>query len=299
MFVLQHSPLTDCHAKFPLLNPRSNCDTSNAQSEWEYEDLRAKIVQKIADLQKGGKIQYVSVHFRDMDHGFRFGVQEFDQFFPASLLKVPLMISILHVADKDPALLDKQLSFTGSLEMTPNIENGSETIEAGKYYTVRELLRRMIAYSDNSSANLLVQLLARVNGQTVSNSFLDLGVLPVMAGTTDTISIQSYAYLFAVLYASGYLSRDNSQYALNLLTQSTYNDGLVAGVPQGTTVAHKFGFRDIRPGLSQLHDCGIVYHPKTSYVICVMTSGSDIKTEAAGIADVSKIVYDEITSLKF
>ena len=80
---------------------------------------------------------------------------------------------------------------------------------------------------------------------------------------------------------------------LGLLSQSTFQQGLVAGLPAGIVVAHKFGERGYNnPTIpDQLHDCGIVY-TKKPYVICVMTQGTGYDAMAGIIAHISKMVYD-------
>jgi hypothetical protein len=74
-----------------------------------------------------------------------------------------------------------------------------------------------------------------------------------------------------------------------------FDQGIVAGVPKGVTIAHKFGEREVvgEPE-KQLHDCGIVYYPKHPYLICIMTRGSDFEKLAQGIRELSELVYKEI-----
>lgn len=67
----------------------------------------------------------------------------------------------------------------------------------------------------------------------------------------------------------------------------------MAGVPPGTTVAHKFGIYSI-PGTTktaQLHDCGIIYRPGRPYFLCVMTEGQDADTLAGAIRQISRAVF--------
>lgn len=73
----------------------------------------------------------------------------------------------------------------------------------------------------------------------------------------------------------------------------------MAGVPQNIRIAHKFGYRILSDKESQLHDCGIVYHPATSYVLCVMTSGRDLGAEESSIAEISRLVFDRVSALHF
>jgi hypothetical protein len=90
--------------------------------------------------------------------------------------------------------------------------------------------------------------------------------------------------------------------ALELLTKTDFDKGLVAGVPSGTLVAHKFGEKTINTvGISgqinntihELHDCGIIYIPNDPYFLCVMTKGNDFETLASVIKDISGIVWKQ------
>lgn len=291
-------PILDSHAScaaYDLLNPHLPCEGTFKSGEWDYEPMRDAIVSKTAALKKEGKVAQVSVFFRDLNNGPRFGVGEYKGFQPASLMKLPVMIAFLHEADGDPSLLDRMLSFSGSLNTNQNTEEPGETIQPDTPYTIRELIRKMIIYSDNYSYLVLTKAMNDPDPLLAYYTFRDLGVLDMMmAPKADYVSIQSYGGLFAVLYNTGYLSKEMSQFALKTLSEATYDGALVAGVPNGTVVAHKFGHR-ILPNEEQLHDCGIVYHPAADYVLCVMTSGADEKTARQVIADLSKTVYDGVS----
>ena len=287
--------LTSCSENYDLVNPDSLCSSSvHDRSEWDYEPLRTALMNNINALQSTGMVTHMSVYFRDLRNGPRFGIQENESFFAASLMKMPLMIALLHAADRHTGLLDKQLASSGSFAVVSNTDQPEETIRQNTLYSIRELLRRMIVYSDNNSMALLF---AEFNSNPLpaeSNSFLDLGIVNMTTGTVGRLSMQSYANLFTVLYNTSYLSDALSQYALELLSQSTYTAGLRAGVPPDVRVAHKFGLRTVSSRDSQLHDCGIVYHPVTPYVLCMMTSGTNVAMEANAIAGISRIVYDAV-----
>ncbi len=288
-----------CSESFDLLNPRLQCKRGLEQGEWDYEPLRDTLQIKKNELKNAGKVTHLSVYFRDLDHGPRFGIGEYDKFHPASLRKVPVLIAYLHMADLDPTILDKTLSFSGSLKTDPNVTRAEETIEANTLYTVRELLTKMIVYSDNYSYTVLTDALNTSPPVIPYYTFRDLDVLRMMMDPKgDFISIQSYANLFGTLYNTGYLSKDMSQYALDLLSKATFEEGLTAGIPENIRTAHKFGQRMIGSE-SELHDCGIVYHPKTAYILCVMTSGKSFSVQQSAIAEVSRITYDTVSSLSF
>jgi beta-lactamase class A len=100
-------------------------------------------------------------------------------------------------------------------------------------------------------------------------------------------------FFIRVLYNASYLSREMSEKALDYLLASDYKDGLVAGLPPGTQVAHKFGEYE-REDMNQLHDCGIVYYPRHPYILSVMTRGSDKQMMADTIAEISRLIYEEV-----
>jgi hypothetical protein len=117
----------------------------------------------------------------------------------------------------------------------------------------------------------------------------------------DYITPQQVATLFKVLYNGTYLSHDFSEQALRLMSESSFTQGLVAGVPSSTVVSHKFGIVGITSGgvetEHELHDCGIIYAPNNPYLLCVMTRGaSGLSNIENTIADISKTVYQRVTS---
>jgi beta-lactamase class A len=72
-----------------------------------------------------------------------------------------------------------------------------------------------------------------------------------------------------------------------MLTQSPYDERLVAGVPAGSIVAHKVGDLD---GVE--HDVGIIYAPRSSYIVALLSA--DLPAPGDGtrtIADASRLIY--------
>ena len=77
---------------------------------------------------------------------------------------------------------------------------------------------------------------------------------------------------------------------LVILGRQEFNEGIPAGVPSGTRVAHKTGWI----GEVVYHDAGVVYPPHGgSYVLVVLTGG--IKEDSVAhnlVADVSRMVWE-------
>ena len=289
-----------CRTHYDLLNPEAACiDRREGVSEWEYEPLRLRLIQAIEIYTTSGTVPRIALYFRDLHHGSRFAIRANEKFEPVSLLKLPIMMVILHEADRHLAFLDERLTYekedsyrfiTGSLE---------NTLQLHSSYTIRELLEKMIQYSDNSSAKLLLQKIDDLGLLENSNTFADFGTMKLLtSGELDNTHLILLVNIFVALYNANYLSKDLSQLALNILTHTNFETGIVGGVPADIRVAHKYG---IRVGSTlqenELHDCGTVYHPSTPYVLCILTAGADPATASAAIRDISKIIYENVDTL--
>jgi len=114
------------------------------------------------------------------------------------------------------------------------------------------------------------------------------------------MSPEIYSRLFRALYNATYLPDIESEQAFELLSQTDFNGGLVQGISASMTVAHKFGeHTEVENGKTidrELHDCGIVYYPNQPYFLCVMTRGQDFPTLEKIIGNISKSVFDYMSS---
>ncbi|MEI6806988.1 MAG: serine hydrolase, partial [Myxococcaceae bacterium] len=135
------------------------------------------------------------------------------------------------------------------------------------------------------------------------NDVLDnMDVNNVPKEENNTISVTGYSGFFRILYNATYLNRKMSEKALELLAQEDFPQGFAAGVPKGTVIASKFGEfergergeRGERSDGKQLHEFGIIYHPKGAYILGVMTQGNDYVRQAEVIKDVAALFYSEM-----
>ena len=205
------------------------------------------------------------------------------------------MIACLKQAEEQPGFLSKRVLFEDETDYNQEQTiKPSQAIRRGRSYTVDELLRFSIAYSDNN-ANVL--LFRTVNKKILMRTYRSFGVTPPLkTNGDDYMPVKQYASFFRVLFNASYLSGEMSQRALNYLLQSDYRQGIVAGVPASVRVAHKFGERvsGQRQEVKQLHDCGIVYYPQSPYLLCIMSRGPEFSTLDDIMKDVSGLVFEEI-----
>lgn len=281
--------------RYKYINPLIECDNYQPENNVSVANLKSEISNYINEIKANHSVEHVSVYYRDLNNGGWIGINEDENYSPASLLKVPIMVCALKKADRDPEFLKKKIKFSEySDDTTPNIVD-TALIKLGNTYTVEELILKMIANSDNEAKNLILK---EVGDDAFTKTFVDAGIAPPnFEYSTDILSTKSYSAFFRVLYNATYLSREMSEKGLFFLSKASFKNGLVAGVPQGLTVAHKFGERAFADtDIKQLHDCGIVYFNQTPYLLCVMTKGKNFKTLETVIARISSLVYNKVSS---
>lgn len=298
---ISENDLPERQGGFTFINPLLSCDLSENKQFTEYEPIESKFNDYINQNISNGNAQDISVYFRGLNSGKWSGVNENDQYSPASLSKVPLMIAWLKEAESSPNILSHQIIYHQTID-----GNAIETykpkkfIEDGKTYSVNELLQYMILYSDNNAAQLLR---SNVDENSLAEVYSDLGIPVYTSDSQDVLTPKMYSYIFRVLYNATYISRSLSQYALEMLSAVDFSQGIKAGVPANISSAQKFGERtvinkDPVTGVSalayrELHDCGIVYYPHNPYLLCVMTKGNDFTKLSKVISDISALVYKE------
>ncbi|MSU75355.1 MAG: serine hydrolase [Candidatus Magasanikbacteria bacterium] len=279
--------------KFKFINPLLTCDLTYKKDLEQFMPLKEKIVKVINEHVKVGDLATASIYFDTRD-GKWLGINTNEQYFPASLMKVPLLVAYLKSAETHPDLLAKKLWYDGKFNLN-SIEyfKATSTLAGGHYYSMDELLRRMIVNSGNNSTILLYN---NIELGVLEGIYNDLGInLPASEDLTlaDYMTVKSYSSFFRILYNASYLSRAMSEKALSILSQSQFFYGIRAGVPEGTVVSDKFGERsnssDPLDPVSdkQLHDCGIIYYPGHPYLLCVMTKGNNFDKLASVIKDIS------------
>jgi beta-lactamase class A len=275
---------------YNFINPLLECDIFEADMTDNH--LLKKTRADIENSIKESGFTDSAVYFRDLNNGPWLGINEKENFTPASLMKVPLMIAVLKNQEVEPGFLKKKVAYHSPVTLSQNIGEKMNFVD-GKEYTIEQYMEYAITYSSNEAAEYLVE---NVNGEILKKVFYDFGVPdPVLGQEENYMSVQSYAAFFRILYNASYLEKADSEKALSILSKSKFLDGLVAGLPKGVSVAHKFGERKYIDGakeIKQLHDCGIVYSSKGNYLLCVMTRGNDFDKQKELIKNISKAVYE-------
>jgi len=256
-----------------------------------YAQLKTKIERLITEKKNAGLLSNAAVYLRDFKKGNWMSFQGKVPFHPGSLIKVPILISYLKFEEYQPGILNAPVTFTGA-EYIPSQSYNSKQIEVGKTYTIRELLDYMIKYSDNNATFLLKK---NLNVAQFKKTYDNVGLpVPNIMDVNYSLSAEDYSVFLKVLYNAGYLSIENSEYAIKLLTGCDFKEGFLKGLPAGTPVAHKFGEWGDGGMNHELHESGIIYLDGDAYILTVMTSGKNLPELLKTLQEVSKLFYDEL-----
>jgi len=283
---------------YTFINPLIECEPSQINN-LIYGGMENSIEEAIAKMQRDdNRLKSLAVYFRDLNNGPWFGYNEHENFSPASLMKVPVMIAYYKKAATDSSYLTKKVIFNldgiDTISAMQNIRSG-EHLDKGAEYTLDEIIDHMIRYSDNEAAEFLIK---NLDIDYLYKIYLDFGIsVPYESKVSDFISVKEYSSFFRVLYNASYLGKEMSEKALKLLSTVEFNEGIVAGVPSGVAVSHKFGER-VNGNYTQLHDCGIVYYPDHPYLLCIMARGTDFDILKKSIKKLSETIYYEVQNKK-
>ncbi len=278
---------------YKFISPLLECENfENAASITGLNPLQIKLNEMVAGLKSEGKIHDAAIYFRDLNNGPWIGINEHTPYSPASLLKLPVLMAYFKKAESEKSLLGQKIKYEKRVAILPQVFLPKETLEVGKEYSILELIERMIIYSDNEA---LVLLQENIDQSFIDKVTVDLGVETAAEATPeDYMSVKGYAGIFRILYNASYLEKNYSEKALEILSRTDYKGGIVAGLPKSIVVSHKFGERELPNGIRQLHDCGIVYYPKSPYLLCIMTRGTNFSQLEQVTAEISTKIYESI-----
>lgn len=158
--------------------------------------------------------------------------------------------------------------------------------------TVQQALDKMILQSDNDSAEALGFL---VGWDTINQLAADVGATHTDINNYDSSgnatlgdkhsTAGDLALMLTKLQQGKLLNATHTKMLLNLMENQVWRERVPAGVPSGVTVADKPGWLpDVQ------NDAAIVYGPKSTYILVVMTTSDTTQP----LADLSQSVYTEL-----
>ena len=247
----------------------------------------------------------VGVAFRTIDGSAEWFSRADDSFHAASTMKVPVMIELFRQAKEgklrltDPLVIHNEFHsiVDGSpYKLDPADDSEAELYKAdGKTRTLEELCELMITVSSNLATNLLIEKLGVENIRaTVTATGADgmrvlRGVEDSKAyekGLNNTTTARALEILLAAIADGKAVDSESSRSMIAILEKQRFNEGIPAGLPAGTRVAHKTG------EITKIHhDAAIVFAPKPFVLVVLVRGLAEQKESAALMADIAKLLY--------
>lgn len=203
-------------AKGELTNPAINYEYGQSIMDNQEVNLEKPLQEFIQQKQYNNQANHVSIYYRNLNNGNRFGINEKEMFSPASLMKLPLLLVYLKKIETDPNVRNQKIVYVKDpieSEYTQNIKPKEALID-NQTYTIKELLEYMIKYSDNKASLLLEK---NIQLEDYKRSFTDNNMLfpDLIDGRFDNnLKVMDYARFFRVLFNASYINKELSNYAL-------------------------------------------------------------------------------------
>lgn len=266
-------------------------------------ELEANIRQRIE-----GQPGVYSVAFEDLSSGQRLLLNAEDRTHAASLMKVPVMMTVFHLAERGELDLDRPVTvkntFASLIDGSPfQVEfdpNGPLAAKAGATVSLRELVRLMITRSDNVATDLVMELagaervMELLGRLGIENVFVRRGVedsKAYAAGLNNECSARGMLEVLIACRSAAFFRPQSRREMMAILHAQEVSSMIGRGIPadSGAAVAHKTG------SISWVeHDAGIVeLGGGRAYGLVILTHdfGEARQKAAETGAAISELVY--------
>jgi beta-lactamase class A len=250
----------------------------------------------------------VGVAFRTLDGKTEWFYHADDSFHAASTMKVPVMIELYRQVQAGKLKLSDPLTIRNEFhsivdaspyKLDPSDDSETELYKAeGQTRTLTELCELMITVSSNLATNLIIEKLGVENIRAIVHS-LNADGMHVLRGVEDTKAFEkglnntttarALQILLASIADNTAAGPEASQQMLAILERQKFNEGIPAGLPPGTKVAHKTG------EITKIHhDAAIVFAPRPFVLVILVRGLPNIKDSSALMADISSLLFQSV-----
>jgi len=247
----------------------------------------------------------VGVAFRTLDGKAEWFFGADEPFHAASTMKIPVLIELFHQVREGKLKLDDPLIVKNEFHsladgsiyaLDPADDSETDLYKAaGQTRTLRQLCELMITVSSNLATNLLIEKLGVENIRATVHS-LNADGMNVLRGVEDgkafakglnnTTTARGLQRLLEAIARGEAVDKESSGEMIEILERQKFNEGIPAGLPAGTRVAHKTG------EITKIHhDAAIVFAPRPFVLVILVRGLADTKDSAALMADITRQLY--------
>jgi beta-lactamase class A len=213
----------------------------------------------------------VALEIKDLATGYATAINGTANMPAASTIKIPVMVEVFHQMAIGRFDLNKVLH----VQRRDRDWGWGDLADArtGTARTVSQLLRLMIADSDNTATNMLIRLVgrARINATMRGLGLPNTRLGDYIRSEGDIRSLRTspndMVTLLEAIARAQLVDEWSSREMLSILTGQHHNGLIPEPLPKSVPIAHKTGTLH-----DTLNDVGIVYLADEPYVIAVMTT---------------------------
>ena len=273
----------------------------------------ADLEARIAPLAKEHKGK-VAVAVKHLKTGEEFYLAADEVMPTASLIKLPIMVETYWQVDEGTLKLDKTLTLTKA-DKVPGSGILTQHFSDGATFPLKDAVRLMIAFSDNTATNLVLDQIGipSTNTRMEKLGFKNTKVhAKVFKGSTTSIdpertkkyglgstTAREMVQLLELLDAGKVAGPEACQEMIAQLKTCDDKEKMTRSLPPGTVVAHKTGSVN-----AAKTDAGIIYTKGGPVALCVLTNENDDQRWVADnaaqvlIGRIAREVYDHYAEKK-
>lgn len=240
-----------------------------------FNDLKNKTEQMLVPLRGN-----YGIYFQSLETNESFSINGKELFTAASLIKLPVMLTLYREADAGRIDLD------GVYNLKDNDKTGgagSLQYKPGGYQiTYREMSQLMGKQSDNTAFTIVSRMLGEEKIQATINA---LGMKNTSFGE-NTTTPEDIGLFFERLYRGKVVTNKSKEEILSFLTKTIWEDRIPAGVPKEIKVSHKIGTE-----LRVVSDAGIVFSDSPFILVILSQDVNEIEAKKI-LPEITTTVYE-------
>lgn len=200
----------------------------------------------------------------------------------ASLIKLPVVASFYQEIESG----EYDLSDTYVLKQEDKHSGGQLVNEpVGKEITWQRILELALSQSDNTAFRILRK---ELGDDLIDRKIQEWGMTQTKVDENLT-SADDISLFFEKLYQGELVSQTHRQMMIEDLTNTSYEDQIPAGIPEGIQVAHKIGYEE-----KTVSDAGIVFVPDNPMIMVIMSQKTNINQAKNIFPQLAKEIYWQV-----
>jgi len=247
----------------------------------------------------------VAVAMRTLDGEEELLISEDLVLHAASTMKVPVMMDLFRRHEAGELSLDETMevgvTFKSIVDGSPYQMTADEDSDGQVYSLVgtraslRLLNEAMITRSSNLATNLLIERLGAqrvretvaalgADGMTVLRGVEDIKAFE--AGRSNSTTAEALLILFEAIAKGKVAGPSSTRAMIDVLSRQQFRDGIPAGLPPNSRVAHKTG------SITEIHHDAALVLADRPYVLVILTRGlGETEQSAALMAEIARVVH--------